>query len=105
MVPQSVVVEGKIVSVTDGEKRMNKGFTYGYRSLRVKAWDGFYSVLVDASKFNKFGFIPKEGQWIKVEGKLFQPKGDYDPSIKFVKSLVHIEPPEAELILEKLKRR
>jgi hypothetical protein len=98
---RDIIIEGKIVSSRDGEKRMNKGFTYGYRSLRVKSGNDFYSVLVNSQKFNDYGFLPKEGQWVRIKGKLY-PSDEYEPSIKSVKELTHIEEPIVERILAQL---
>lgn len=96
-----ITIEGKIVSIGDDrEKRMNKGFTYGYQALKVKTRDGIYSVLLSTNNFNKYGFIPKEGHWIRVEGTL---SNEYEKSISRLKSIVHVEPPIVEQLLKKLR--
>lgn len=101
MSQERITIEGKIVSISDDrEKKMNKGFTYGYQVLKVKTWDGLYSVLLSTNNFNKYGFIPKEGHWIRVEGTL---SNDYDKSVSRLKSIVHIEEPVVERLLKKLR--
>ena len=92
-----ITIEGKIVQVRDGEKRISRSYTYGYMALRVQVGFEYYSVLVDTSKLNKYGFLPKVGQWVHIEGRLFPSEnGMYDPSIKWVSVLRHIEPPARE---------
>ena len=87
-------IEGKIVEVRSGEKQIRRGYTYGYMSIRVLVGYEYYSVLVDTSKLNQYGFLPRVGQYIRVEGFLSRPKnGIYDPSITRVTALEHIEPP------------
>lgn len=89
-----ITIKGKIVEVRSGEKRISRGYTYGYISLRVQVGFEYYSVLVNASKLNSYGFLPKVGQWVHIEGRLFpSEEGFYDPSIKWVSVLKHIEPP------------
>lgn len=104
---KDITIEGKIVSVNDGETRINKGYTHGWMSLRVKVGRSFYSVSFATRKFNTFGFIPKAGHWVRVTGKLILPKDDYyDPSIKHVSKLEHIEEPKptlADQIMMRLK--
>lgn len=77
-----------------GEWQISRTYTYGYISLRILiGWD-YYSVLVDTSKLNKYGFLPKVGQWIHVEGILSKNENEfYDPSISRVTVLEHIENP------------
>ncbi len=90
-----ISIKGKIVEVRNGEKRMTRSYTYGYLSLRVLAGSEYYSVLVNSSKINQYGFLPRVGQWIRVRGRLFPPQNDlYDPSIKWVSDIKHIDPPE-----------
>ncbi len=90
----NVTIEGRIVEVRDGSKKMNRNYTYGYRSLRVLADSEYYSVLVNTSKIDKYGFLPKVGQWIRVSGRLSPSRDDfYDQSISWVTLLEHIEPP------------
>ena len=89
-----ITVEGLVVEVRDGSKKIRRNYTYGYRSLRVQVEFDYYSVLVNTSKLNEFGFLPKVGQWIRVTGRLSQSKDDfYDPSISWVSQLQHIDPP------------
>jgi hypothetical protein len=90
-----ITLEGKIVEVRGGERQISRTYTYGYISLRILVgWD-CYSVLVDTSKLNKYGFLPKVGQWIHVEGILSKNENEfYDPSISRVSVLKHIENPK-----------
>jgi hypothetical protein len=90
-----IVLEGKIVEVRGGERQISRTYTYGYISLRILVgWD-YYSVLVDTSKLNKYGFLPKVGHWIHVEEILSKNKNKiYDPSISRVSVLKHIENPK-----------
>ena len=91
----NISVEGKIVEVRDGSKKVSRSYTYGYRTLRIMVGFEYYSVLVNTQKLSKYGFLPKVGQWVKVEGRLFPSSdGFYDASIKYVSVLKHIEPPE-----------
>jgi len=51
-------------------------------------------VLVNTSKLNQYGFIPKVGQWIRVEGRLSRNQDEfYDASLSRITLLEHIEPP------------
>ncbi len=96
--PGEITVEGLVVEVRDGSKKIRRNYTYGYRSLRVQVEFDYYSVLVNTSKLNKFGFIPKVGQWIRVTGRLSQSKDDfYDPSISWISQLQHIDPPKKKV--------
>lgn len=93
--PGQIAIEGKIVEVRDGEKKVSRAYTYGYRTLRVQVGAEYYSVLVNAAKINQYGFLPREGQWIRIEGRLSPAINDlYDQSIDNVSLLQHIEPPE-----------
>jgi hypothetical protein len=88
-------IEGRIVEVRNGERKISRSFTYGYMSLRVLVGFEYYSVLVSTSKINKYGFIPKVGQWIRAEGRLSGSQDDfYDASLTHITSLEHIEPPK-----------
>ena len=89
-----VTIEGVVVEVRDGSKKIRRNYTYAYRSLRILVDFDYYSVLINTSKLNEFGFLPKVGQWIRVTGRLSQSKDDfYDPSISWVSQLQHIDPP------------
>ena len=89
-----VTIEGVVVEVRDGSKKIRRNYTYGYRSLRILVDFDYYSVLINTSKLNEFGFLPKVGQWIRVTGRLSRSKDDfYDPSISWVSQLQHIDPP------------
>ena len=88
-------IEGKIVEVRDGARKISRSFTYGYMSLRVLVGFEYYSVLVSTSKINTYGFIPKVGQWIRAEGRLSGSQDDfYGASLTHITSLEHIEPPK-----------
>ena len=90
-----ITIEGKIVEIRNGEKKIRRSYTYGFMSLRIQVGFEYYSVLVNSSKINAFGFLPRVGQWIRVKGRLFPSEnGFYDQSIKWVSELEHIEPPK-----------
>ena len=92
---EEIIIEGKIVEVRDGAKQIRRGYTYGYMSIRVQVKFEYYSVLINSSKLNKYGFLPKVGHWIRIKGRLFPSENNfYDPSIKWVSELKHIEPPQ-----------
>ena len=89
-----MTLEGRVVEVRDGSKRMSRTYTYGYRVLRILVGVDYYSVLISTSRLNEFGFLPKVGHWIRVKGVLSKNQNDlYDPSLSRVSSLEHIEPP------------
>ena len=88
-------IEGRIVEVRNGERKISRTYTYGYMSLRVLVGFEYYSVLVNTSKLNQYGFIPKVGQWVRVEGRLSQNQDEfYDASISHLTLFEHIEPPK-----------
>ena len=90
----TTTVEGKIVEVRDGAKKISRTNTYGYRSLRVLVDNEYYSVLVSTSKINQYGFLPKIGQWIQATGRLSTRTDEfYDLSLSHVTRLKHIDPP------------
>ena len=92
--PGEITVEGVVVEVRDGSKKIRRNYTYGYRSLRILVDFDYYSVLLNTAKLNEFGFLPRVGQWIRVTGRLSQSKDDfYDPSISWISQLQHIDPP------------
>ena len=87
-------IEGRIVEVRTGERKISRSYTYGYMSVRFLVGFEYYSVLVNTSKLNQYGFIPKVGQWIRVEGRLSRSQNElYDPSLSHITLLEHIEPP------------
>ncbi|MHA1915195.1 MAG: hypothetical protein ACW990_19890 [Promethearchaeota archaeon] len=87
-------IEGKIVEVRNGARKITRSYTYGYMSLRVLVGFEYYSVLVNTAKINTYGFIPRVGQWIRVEGRLSSSQDDfYDASLSHITTLEHIEPP------------
>ena len=88
-------IEGRIVEIRDGERKITRSYTYGYMSLRVLVGFEYYSVLVSTSKLNQYGFLPKVGQWIRVEGRLSRNQNEfYDASLSHVTLFEHIEPPK-----------
>jgi hypothetical protein len=90
-----ITIEGKIVDVRDGSRSISRTYTYGYRSLRVKVGTEYYSVLINSQKFNKYGFLPRVGQCIRVKGRLSKNENEfYEPSISWVSEFKHIECPE-----------
>ncbi len=90
----TVTIEGRIVEVRDGSKKISRTSTYGYRSLRVLVDNEYYSVLVSTSKLNQYGFLPKIGQWIQATGRLSSQADEfYDFSISHISVLKHIDPP------------
>ncbi len=93
--PGYMIIEGQIVEIRDGQKKMTRTYTYGYRTLRVFAGVEYYSVLVNTARMNEFGFLPREGQWVRIEGRLSPALNDlYDRSIDCVSELTHIDPSE-----------
>ena len=87
------IIEGRIVEVRDGARKISRSYTYGYMSLRVLVGFEYYSVLVSSAKIDKYGFLPKVGQWIRAEGRLSASQDDfYDASLTHLTSLEHIEP-------------
>jgi len=88
-----ISIKGQIVEVRDGERKISRTYTYGYRTLIIRTNQGQYSVLVNTKKINKYGFLPKVGQWIRVEGRLSASYGGlYEGSIDYLSKLEHIEP-------------
>ncbi len=88
-------IEGRIVEVRGGEKRISRAYTYGYMSLTVRVGIYMYSVLVSASKINSYGFLPRVGYYIRAEG-IRSPSQDgfHDFSMSHLSSLEHIDPPK-----------
>ena len=86
-------IEGRIVEVRGGEKRISRSYTYSYMSLTVRVGIEMYSVLVSASKINSYGFMPRVGHYIRAEG-IKSPANDgyHDFSMSHLSSLEHIEP-------------
>jgi hypothetical protein len=86
-------IEGRIVEIRGGEKRMTRSYTYGYMSLTVRVGVEMYSVLVSASKIDFYGFLPRVGHYIRAEG-IRSPANDgyHDFSMSHLSSLEHIEP-------------
>ena len=88
-------IEGRIVEIRGGEKRITRSYTYGYMSLTVRVGTEMYSVLVNSSKINSYGFLPRVGHYIRAEG-IKSPSNDgyHDFSMSHLSSLEHIEPPK-----------
>ncbi len=88
-----IAIEGRIVEIRGGEKRISRAYTYGYLSLTVRVGIKMYSVLVSASKINSYGFLPRVGHYIRAEG-IKSPANDgyHDFSMSHLSSLEHIEP-------------
>ncbi len=86
-------IEGRIVEIRGGEKRISRSYTYGYISLTVRVGIEMYSVLVSASKISSYGFLPRIGHFIRAEG-IKSPTNDgyHDFSMSHLSSLEHIEP-------------
>ena len=88
-------IKGRITSVRSGEKKIRRGFTYGYMILSVQVGADMYSVLVDTAKINKYGFLPRVGHFIKTEGlKAPSRDGIHDYSLSHITYLEHIEIPK-----------
>jgi len=86
-------IEGRIVEIRGGEKRISRAYTYGYMSLTVRVGIYMYSVLVSASKVNSYGFLPRVGYYIRAEGiQTPSQDGYHDFSMSHLSSLEHIEP-------------
>lgn len=91
---EDISARGMVLKIRHGDTRINRGFTYGYMVLTIRAEGGdFYDVVFSTSKFGAFGFIPKTGHWVEVEGKVFPARPGGNPSIKWVSKLRHIEDP------------
>ncbi len=87
------IIRGYITAIHNGEKRISRGYTYGYMVLTVHNKDGLYSMLVNSSKINSYGFLPRVGQYILAEG-IRSPSRDgfHDYSLSHLSTLEHIEP-------------
>ncbi|TFG02410.1 MAG: hypothetical protein EU542_05035 [Promethearchaeota archaeon] len=87
------VIKGQITAIRDGEKRISRGYTYGYMVLSVQTSEGLYSILVSSAKINRYGFLPRVGQYILAEG-IRSPSRDgfHDYSMSHLSMLEHIEP-------------
>lgn len=87
------IIEGRIVEIRGGEKRISRSYTYGYMSLTVRVGTEMYSVLVNSSKIDSYGFLPRVGHYIRAEG-IKSPANDgyHDFSMSHLTTLEHIEP-------------
>ena len=54
-------IKGRIIAIRSGEKQVRRGYTYGYMIISVQVEADTYSVLVDTSKINKYGFYQELG--------------------------------------------
>jgi hypothetical protein len=64
--------------------------------LSVQVGADMYSILVDTSKINKYGFLPRVGHYIKTEG-LKAKDGIHDYSMSHITYLEHIESPKMKI--------
>ena len=87
------VIRGQITAIRNGEKKISRGYTYGYMVLSVHTTEGLYSILVSTSKLNSYGFLPRVGQHILAEG-ICTPSRDgfHDYSMSHLSMLEHVEP-------------
>lgn len=86
------IIKGRIIAIQHGEKQMSRSYTYGYMVLTVRTHSELYSVLVNSSKINSYGFLPRVGQAIMIEGiKAPARDGYHDYSMSHVSNLEHIE--------------
>ena len=90
-----IIIRGYITAIRNGEKQISRSYTYGYMVLTVQTKAGLYSVLVNSSKINTYGFLPRVGQHILAEG-IRSPSRDgfHDYSMSHLSTLEHIEPPK-----------
>ena len=92
---EEITVKGIITEVGNGEFRVNRGYTHGYTSFRLKVGRNFFRVSFASRKMNDFYYMPKVGHWVRVTGRLIHSRQDfYDDQIKWVSALVHIERPK-----------
>jgi len=89
------IIRGQINAIRNGEKRISRSYTYGYMVLSVHTEEGLISILVNSSKIDKYGFLPRVGQWILAEGiKTPSQDGIHDFSMSHLSMLEHIEKPK-----------
>jgi len=87
------VIRGQITAIRNGEKRISRGYTYGYMVLSVHTTEGLYSILVSTEKINSYGFLPRVGQHILAEGiRVPSRDGFHDYSMSHLSMLEHIDP-------------
>ncbi|MFX1575505.1 MAG: hypothetical protein ACFFB0_22440 [Promethearchaeota archaeon] len=87
-----IIIRGRITAIQDGEKQISRSFIYGYMILTVQTKNALYSVLVDSSKVNAYGFLPRVGHMILAEGiKSPSRDGFHDFSLTHLSTLEHIE--------------
>ena len=86
-------IKGQIVGIQTGEKQIRRGFIYGYMILSVQVGLDLYSILVNTSKLDKYGFLPRNGQYIQTEGlKAPARDGIHNFTLSHLTYLKHIEP-------------
>ena len=86
-------IKGQIVGIQTGEKQIRRGFIYGYMILSVQVGLDLYSILVNTSKLDKYGFLPRNGQYIQTEGlKAPARDGIHDFTLSHLTYLKHIDP-------------
>jgi hypothetical protein len=87
------IIRGQITAIRNGEKKISRGYTYGYMILSVQTDNALYSILVSAAKINSYGFLPRVGQYILAEGiRTPSRDGFHDYSMSHLSMLEHIEP-------------
>lgn len=88
------IIFGKIISqIKDGSKRINKGYTYNYYIFKIKSGEKQFSVIISQDAVNKFGYIPKLNDWVKIKGFIFKANDSFENgTIKKVKEIKHIDP-------------
>ncbi|MEJ2295357.1 MAG: hypothetical protein P8Y23_11410 [Candidatus Lokiarchaeota archaeon] len=87
------IIRGQITAIKNGEKRISRGYTYGYMILSVQTDHGLYSILVSVAKIDSYGFLPRVGQYILAEGiRTSSRDGFHDYSMSHLSLLEHIEP-------------
>jgi hypothetical protein len=85
------IIQGQIIAINNGERRISRSYTYGYMILSVRTNEGLCSVLVSTAKINSYGFLPRVGQYILAEGILTpSPDGYHDYSLSHLSTLEHI---------------
>lgn len=87
------IIRGQITAIRNGEKKISRGYTYGYMILSVQTDNGLYSILVSVAKINSYGFLPRVGQYVLAEGiRTPSRDGFHDYSMSHLSMLEHIEP-------------
>ena len=88
-------LKGRIIEVGGGAKSIRSNYKYAFISIRIQVDNLTYSFQIKSSFINKYGFIPKVGQWVLVKGFLTSEENfNVDKAIKRVTLLKHIENPK-----------